>query len=307
MHLNSEVQHLTRSQIDTEAWDNCISKSPNGLIYGRAYFLDALADHWDALVLGDYEVVMPLPWRKKWGIRYVYQVPFLQRLGLYGQQVDAVTKDQFYQKASSIFKFINYKTDSLANNDVKAFVDCTNFIIPLHSPYSLLQGKFSAECKKNIRKSESRGCVITDKSSAKQVINFFKKAYGHFYSYYSEDVYSKLEKLIELGQANNFCQTYAVLDSEQQVVFTAALFFDEKRIYYSVGAPNEKGRQMRAPYFFINEVLKQYAEQNLVFDFEGSDIPTVASFYSKFGPVTEQYFDILINKLPAPLRWIKSK
>ena len=49
-------------------WDNCITNAPNGLIYGYSFYLDHMAKQWDALVLNDYEAVMPLTWNKKYGI-----------------------------------------------------------------------------------------------------------------------------------------------------------------------------------------------------------------------------------------------
>ena len=69
------VHYITYQQIDKSKWDNCIDTAANGLVYGYSFYLDAMAKHWDALVLDDYEAVMPLTWNKKYGITYLYQ-PF---------------------------------------------------------------------------------------------------------------------------------------------------------------------------------------------------------------------------------------
>lgn len=306
MQRNFEVQHLTRQQINAKSWDECISKAYNGLIYAKSFFLDALADNWDALVLGNYEIVMPLPWRKKWSIRYVYQVPFLQRLSIYGSAVDESITAFFFQKAIQIFKFINYKTDIFLSIKAMAPTICKNYILPLHQPYQTIYNSYTTECKKNIRKAETRGCILKEYSNAELTIAFFKETYGQFYEDYSNKLYSKLALLIEDGMINGFCKSYSVL-VEEKVVFAASVFYDEKRIYYLIGAPNDQGRQARAPYFFINEIIKITSGKNLLFDFEGSDIPNVASFYSKFSPDIEEYYDVLINHLPAPLKWLKQK
>src|SRR5687767_14846783 len=63
--LHRNLQYLHRKQIDTRKWDQCITNAANGLIYARSFYLDTMASNWDALVLGDYEAVMPLTWRKK--------------------------------------------------------------------------------------------------------------------------------------------------------------------------------------------------------------------------------------------------
>ena len=66
------IVYTKHTYIDKQKWDECILKSHNGLIYSTAAYLDSMAGSWDALILNDYEAVMPLPWRKKFGIQYIY-------------------------------------------------------------------------------------------------------------------------------------------------------------------------------------------------------------------------------------------
>ena len=53
-------------------WDACIEKAPNGMVYAFSYYLNSMAKNWDALVLNDYDAVMPLTWNKKYGMQYLY-------------------------------------------------------------------------------------------------------------------------------------------------------------------------------------------------------------------------------------------
>ena len=84
----TQLYYKQRKEIDEAKWDKCISKASNGLIYAYSYYLDGMADNWDALVLNDYEVVMPLPWRKKFGFYYLYQPAFTAQLGLFGRDIN---------------------------------------------------------------------------------------------------------------------------------------------------------------------------------------------------------------------------
>jgi len=59
------IHHLSRKEIDDIRWNNCIEKSAAGLIYANAAYLDHLSAGWEALVVGDYECVMPLTQKKK--------------------------------------------------------------------------------------------------------------------------------------------------------------------------------------------------------------------------------------------------
>src|SRR6266550_2768979 len=74
MHAGNHIHYLQRQDIDLIKWNACITAAPNGLIYARSFYLDAMtAEQWDGLVMGDYEAVMPLPWRRKFGFYYLYQ------------------------------------------------------------------------------------------------------------------------------------------------------------------------------------------------------------------------------------------
>jgi hypothetical protein len=86
------IQHLTHAEIDKVKWDACIDKAGNGLIYGHSVYLNKMCNgQWDALVMGNYETVMPLTRRKKWGIYYLYQPAFTQQLGIF-----SITKPMNY-------------------------------------------------------------------------------------------------------------------------------------------------------------------------------------------------------------------
>ena len=67
MHNSYQIEYLTRDKIDINKWDECVNKASNGVIYARSIYLDKVCTNWDALVINNYELVMPLPWRKKWG------------------------------------------------------------------------------------------------------------------------------------------------------------------------------------------------------------------------------------------------
>ena len=80
------IKCVTYQQIDKQKWDGCIDKAVNGLVYAYSFYLDEIADNWDALILNDYEAVMPLTWRKKYGIHYLYQPFFCASLGIFTEQ-----------------------------------------------------------------------------------------------------------------------------------------------------------------------------------------------------------------------------
>ena len=102
------IQYLQRHQVDTTKWDHCMDNSSNGLIYGYSFYLDHMSKNWDALVMGDYEAVMPLTWNKKYGIHYLYQPFFAAQLGIFGTGLSPITIRSFLAAIPAKFKYWDF-------------------------------------------------------------------------------------------------------------------------------------------------------------------------------------------------------
>ena len=103
-----QIEILPSSEIDKQKWDDCIKNSSNPLIYATSVYLDHMADNWDGFVADDYSLVMPVPWRKKYGIKYCYAVPFVQQLGVFGKNFKQDEVDLFINKLNETFKYGDY-------------------------------------------------------------------------------------------------------------------------------------------------------------------------------------------------------
>ena len=79
------IRYLTHNQIDTLRWDECVTHSPDGLVYAWSWYLNVVHQNWEALVEDDYEAVMPLCGGKKFGINYLFQPFFTQKFGVFGE------------------------------------------------------------------------------------------------------------------------------------------------------------------------------------------------------------------------------
>ncbi len=136
MHSN-QINIIPSDQIDKEKWDTCIDRSVNDLIYAHSYYLDQIADNWHGIIVNDYECVMPVPWRKKFGIRYCYDVPFIQQLGYFNTlDIDhIILVDTFFSFIKYGHYNFNYNNSIIA--DLPGVKIATNFIIELTDKESI--------------------------------------------------------------------------------------------------------------------------------------------------------------------------
>lgn len=304
MSLNTSIQFLTRMQINIAKWDNCIDKASNGLIYSFSFYLDALCDNWDAFVFGDYEAVMPLPWRKKIGIKYLYAPPFVQQLGITGNH-GIINNVELFQKIKKLFLygdiFFNYSHSLSAPTPIKK----TNFIINLNQPYNELALHYSNVLKKNLKTASRTEFTISTNISHQIIIEIFQNKYQKRIHNVNKADFRNFSNLCDLLLSQNMLETRTIENKEKEILATVLLLKDKKRIYNIINSITAVGRKVMANHVLFNKILKEFSETNILFDFEGSDLPGVKEFYEYFGPVNQPYFHFHYNNLPFPLNLIK--
>lgn len=307
-----DIRYLKYEQIDKTRWDACIDQAANGLIYAYSYYLDAMAKHWDALVLSsvsgenDYEAVMPLTWNKKYSIHYLYQPPFTACLGVFGNALDAETVNAFFKAIPATFKYwdIYFNPGNLFKLTDFGLYERMNYVLALDKPYEDLYKAYRDNIKRNIKKSEQFGLIVHKNIAIAEVIKLAKEQAGRF-GLPTDDDFERFENLFRLLYKKEKATTYAVYSKEKELMASAVFFFSHNRAYYIMVGNHPNGKTLGASHALINAFIKDHAGQNIVLDFEGSDIPSLAFFYSSFGAVEEKYSAVKLNRLPALVKWIK--
>ncbi len=150
---HSDIKYLRRSEIETDKWNNCIERSSNGLVYAHSGYLDALATNWDALMLNDYAAVMPLCWRRKFGVYYLYQPAFIQQLGVFNSVAGNDLTDQFLASIPLHFKYWDIQLNHLNHPKLIQPVSRKNYLLSLHLPYGEMKN-FYRRSARTIRNSQ---------------------------------------------------------------------------------------------------------------------------------------------------------
>ncbi|MEP6749896.1 MAG: hypothetical protein ABJB86_19315 [Bacteroidota bacterium] len=304
MSTISQVRYIKHVDIDKVKWDACITASANGLVYGYSFYLDHMAKHWDALVLNDYELVMPLTWNKKYGVRYLYQPPFTQQLGVFSK---TLPPKELLPEFISIIK-ANFSFAEVFLNFANAganLLSKTNFILPLSKPYETLYKGYSKDGIKNIRRSEKFPLQYGEMEDPRQPIALYKNMYASRTKHVKEKDHYNFEQLCLLAREKKMLVIRKVTGQEGELHATALLLQQNNRLYLLQSATLAAGRLTEANYFLLNNIIKEFSEQDLILDFEGSDIPGIAHFYKNFGAGNQPYYFFKYNKLPWFLKIFK--
>jgi hypothetical protein len=151
-----KIRYLKNKDINKEKWDNCIEHSQNETIYAYSNYLDIVAEHWDALIYEDYTAVMPLIWKKKHVVKYIYQPYFTQQSGIFSiHPIDALQIKQFLSAIPQKFVRIRMNLNYAGVLHDQGFVLKHNYILDLNKSYSDLYKHFNHNTKRNIIKANS--------------------------------------------------------------------------------------------------------------------------------------------------------
>jgi hypothetical protein len=297
------IQYLRNNEIDKALWNQCIEKAGNGSIYAMSFYLDRMTDNWDALVLNNYEAVMPLPWRKKYGIFYLYQPFLFAQGGLFGKTINGELLSEFLNSIPEKFRYWDMVLNQQNLFPVEGFslYQRTNYILELHKPYEVIYQDYRENTKRNIKKSVRFGNSVQKNVDVDTVIELAKVQTANS----TETDYTHFKKIYEFLKEKGAAKTYAVCSKQNQVIASAVFFFWQKRAYYILVGNHPNGKTLGASHALIDAFIKDHAEQEIILDFEGSDAGSLAFFYSSFGATEEKYAAIKLNRLPWYLKLIK--
>lgn len=295
------ISFLKHAEIDKNKWDECIKTASNKLIYGYSFYLDMMSAGWDALIQDNYKVVMPLTGRKKFGISYLYQPVFTQQLGIFSKDlIDEETTRQFIKNAAAQFSFIEINLNY--GNEYKPGPKNYNLVLPLNRTFDELKNTFRKDL---VTKAKNAHLVYENHNDVAEVIHLFKKYYSEKIPHVKEEDYRKLLQLCSLLKRNGQLLLRQVKSSSGNTLSVSILYKDDVRIYYILSATLPGGRSVDANAFLLYEVIKEFSGQELLFDFEGSNIPSIRFFFKKFGAIEQPYASVQINQLPMAKKMIK--
>ena len=301
---SSDIRFLNRGEIDPEKWDRCIQDAPNGKIYARSFYLDAMAKNWSALVSGDYDMVMPLTWNRKYGFRYLYQPAFTAQLGLFSIRAEGLTEiNHFIAEAKKYYRFCEIHLNHL--NAPENGILRANYILPLGHTYEQLRKNYKKRLLENLAEADSHTLTYFTEADFSTSLELFKSTYGKRFAHVKNQDYLHFSLLCRELLKRDMLFVRQARDGSGNILSSGIFFRDLQRIYNIMSVTVDAGREQRANFFLLDHLIQEFSSRNMVLDFEGSELPGIAEFYRKFGSFNQPYPFLRFNNLPFPFRYFK--
>ena len=304
--MKGEIRYLLRKDIEDKRWNECVRSSINGLCYSDSDYLDAMSADWSALVLNDYQAVMPLTWRRKFGIHYLYQPAFCQQTGITmeGSMGSAITED-FLSRVPKKFKYWDIQLNAFNSTIKYNSLPRKNFLLSLAPGITELQGKYHRNAVRNIRKAQDLNIQIKENIEPSMLMQLHLSRFKEQNRIKAYE-YKSFENLLARWSALSRVNIIGARDNKGDIIASSGYILYKNRITFVINGNADRSLTNGASHLLKDHIIRKYAGSDYILDFEGSDNPDFARFYQQFGAeMTEYYPRIIVNRLPWPLNGLK--
>ncbi len=299
------IRLVTREELDVEKYNACIQASIQSSVFGFSWYLDVVADNWSVFVLNDYEAVMPVPWRKKFFIKYVYHPFWVIQLGLFSKEAE--DENEFLIELFSEFKYVNLRMNSKNLFSMfHAFQKQKQLqFIRLQSNYESLTTVYNRNRKRELKKANKLDLTEKWNDNPKKLIDLFKENVGKRVRKLKDEDYLRLYKLMNVCLEKKKGELLTIYDKENKLISGAFFLKDTNKVTELVCSSNFKNRDNGGNTFMNDRAIFKYERNFDVFNFGGSSMKNIAKYYQSFGAENEHYIELHYNKLPWLMRLFK--
>lgn len=300
------IKFYKHSEIDRESWNGCVRSARLSTIFVEYDFLTIANSSWDALVEDDYQAVMPLPWRSRCGVRYIYSPFFLMRLGIFSsQELTAEKVAEFVQAIPCKFVQTELVLNEYNPTDTLR-ADVTEMVthrLRLHLPYPQLSEMYASNHKRNVKAAQKFALSIDTDIRVEETVSLFRNNRGRDKNIRMKDVdYDLFLKMAQHAREHGQLDSWGVRDEAGKLIAGACFLHDNNRIHFWFSGRDEQCAEKKAMFFLMDQYIQRHANQPFILDFCGSKDENVARFYHGFGGEKSTYPHIMRrNALLTPL------
>ena len=272
---------VDRKRLNVQLYNQLLEATPEASIYNHLDYIDYLADQSQFLIFGDYQGVLPLPFTKRLNSKCLTNPVFSRLQDWLGD------KPENFSNVVELLKTHFDRCDFSIGNiqwdgtDAKSKVTQT---IGIEQDIVL-----NTQAKRNLKKLQDLPYTIeeVDKEEALNPINqlLLFKIGG------VRDIeVTRFNRLIHFFDHPNFVTKGLKLNGEWLAI---GVFIQWRGQYlYIKGTNTSQGQEFAAMQTLIMHEIQWAKENQLTFQFEGSNVESVARFNHSFGAKDETYLNL---------------
>ena len=301
------IRHLRHEAIDKQEWDRHLSSCPGPTWYARSAVLDVASPGWEALVDEDGSR-MPLTWSRRFGVDYLRQPFLLQQLGVFATGTAQGHVVPFLEALPRRFRYADiYLRPAKQPKPTKGFEisEHTDLCLRLDEDIPDLRAAYSSNHRRNLRRAHEAGLRLDEQLDPGRFLEFVLGSSQAARWKLSDEQRRVFRGLLALSVAEGNARVLGVRNGRDALLAAGWFVQWQGRSYFLKGLAAPEGREERAMFLLLDQHISDIAGRAGVLDLAGSDDPALARFYAGFGAGRHVYLRALMNRLPAPVRWMK--
>lgn len=330
--MNISTFFLPASAISPEKWNAFIEASPQGNVFALYEYMQIIAPNWAAIIVAEgdtWRAVFPIISQKKMGFHIALQPVLAQHWGIFLGNNDYKND---YEAFSAYRKIVLAIIEKLPQVHVFFYQFSPTF------PYLIAFGQAGYELRtrftyhlalektenelwqnaasplqRQIKKTQKQNFQlrINQKEDLRALVAIFSQNEDtgkNLTGLGKQHFVPILEKLTKIGHyflTENKGILLTLADADGKVQAGGIFGLCRKKMTYIAGGVSPEYRADGLMSRLLWEAILYGKQHNcFIFDFEGSMIEGIETFFRKFGAVPVPYLQIVRNKLPFYLKWL---
>lgn len=289
---------LKPSQIDRKRWDQVVTSHGKGNFYCLSWYLDSICKEWNALVLGDYDLIMPVPTKAKGFFKICYQPFFSRQLGIIGQEpVNETLLQLFLESLPKNYGQVIIGLDVIPDASVPGY-SITNYPfqqLELDKSPDSIRSKYSDNATRILKKLDSE--ISYKEVSTHTVVELFTNETAGKIEHMGKKELLILQNLCDSCVKQGIGKAIGAFDKTGKLLAAGFFIVFQDTVCYLKGASTSEGKKNGAMYGIMDYMICHHCTSHSRFDFGGSRIPSIATFFQKFG-ANDHYYSFIQKNQP---------
>ncbi|MDT8411225.1 MAG: hypothetical protein RQ875_02080 [Vicingaceae bacterium] len=279
------IEKIKHNNIDFTKYDRCIATAFNHRIYAESWYLNLITNQsWDCLVLDDYKAVMPLPIKKKLGIKYIVMPSFCQQLGVFYTKKISPEQFAFFEKKlhHHLVRSYHFNEENTTMFQPKGELR-NNYLLNCNNEYLDLKQAYQKDRKNDLKKYELSSCELKKELD---FLTIYKLIQENYKDIITQNEINVLKKIVQFVDKNHKVMQVKVLCSGNCIA-TNIFLISKNRTINLCTLRDKSFKKFNTTTVMLDAIIKQ--NRNQILDFEGSMIEGVAAFFESFGAIKHYY------------------
>lgn len=310
--LTMNIQLISRKEIKVEQWDSFILNANSGAPFLLSGWLDIACPGWSTYIISnanqEWIAVMPMPIKKWVFISEIRQPLFCMYGGIIlKENIDQINieKELLKKLKKDNYRIELYFPPKYLENNLQVLAQELNYVIKNRITYQIdltQSWELIGTAKRNLQKSIREGWMVSDTESP-----------DHFHLLLQNNPHimpkkfqNRFVQLLNWAYTSGYLTTWTGFSKEGKLGAMVLILQCSKSAWYLSGAVLPEFRQSGIMTHLFNSAIHDYKKRGFtLFDFEGSQIPSIAKFFSGLGGSPISYLCLKREPLPKWLSWIR--